>query len=233
MRNPLDAHNPESIRLGPPGHFITAQQVKQGLWTVEEIRKAVGDKIEIAIEGHSRWDLNCAIRICKALEPYDIIWVEDIVQPEGEEDLARLVEETRVPQAVSERLFTKWAFKEVLRRRVAHVVMINLSFTGGITEALKIAAMADANHLPIAPHDCTGPVLVFANLHLCASVPNAMIAEVVRGYIWGDYQDILTETLPVREGKAYFDQLGPGLGVELRPEIMNHPGATRRVSSMI
>jgi L-alanine-DL-glutamate epimerase-like enolase superfamily enzyme len=123
------------------GAFLSAADLKQGLWTVQEIRKAVGDRIEIAIEGHSRWDLNCAIRIARALEPYDVIWMEDIIQPDSAGDLQRLVQETRVPQCVSERLFTKYAYREILERQAAHIVMIDLIWTGGLTEAIKIAAL--------------------------------------------------------------------------------------------
>ena len=88
--------------MGPPGHQLSAEHLSAGLWTVREIRKAVGDRMQIAIEGHSRWDLNCAIKIARALEPYDVVWMEDIIQPDSAGDLARLVRETRVPQAVSE-----------------------------------------------------------------------------------------------------------------------------------
>src|SRR5262249_2501499 len=159
--------------------------LQQGLWTIQEIRKTAGDKIDIAIEGHSRWDIHCALRIARALEPYDVIWMEDIMQPTNAGDLARLVRETRVPQCVSESLFTKFAYLEIFQQHAAHIAMIDLVWTGGITESIKIAALADAHHLSFAPHDCTGPVNVFAALHLCAALPNAMIMEVVRGFCEG------------------------------------------------
>ena len=197
--------------MGPVGHVLSPADLKQGLWTVQEIRKAVGDRIEIAIEGHSRWDVNCAIRIARALEPYDVIWMEDIIQPDSVEDLRRLVQETRVPQCVSERLFTKYAFREVLERQAAHIVMIDLIWTGGLTEAIKIATLADAHHLAFAPHDCTGPVNVFAALHLCAALPNAMIMEVVRGFCDGYYLELVDRPVPIKEGQAHFE-FGPGLG---------------------
>jgi L-alanine-DL-glutamate epimerase-like enolase superfamily enzyme len=142
-----------------------------------------------------------------------------------------LAQETRIPQAVSERLLSKWAFKEILQKQAAHIVMLDVNWTGGLTEALKVAALADAYHLPITPHDCTGPVLVFASLHLCAAVPNAMVLELVRGYIRGYYQEVLTRPFPLREGRAWFDDLGPGLGIQLRPEVRQRKGVLRRCSS--
>ena len=215
--------------IGPAGHDLTPEQLKQGLWTVQEIRQAVGDRMQIAIEGHSRWDLNCALRIARALEPYDVLWMEDIIQPESASDLARLVRETRVPQCVSERMITSHAFRRVLDAGAAHIVMPDVIWTGGLTEAVKIAALAETHHLPIAPHDCTGPVNLFACLQLCAAVPNAMIMETVRGFCEGFYRDILVEPVPLREGRALL-QFGIGLGATLRPEFLARAGTTRRLS---
>ncbi len=216
--------------VGPVGHDLTAGQLKQGLWTVQEIRRAVGDRIDIAIEGHSRWDLNCAIRIGRALENYDVAWMEDIMQPDSAADLARLVRETRVPQCVSERKITRFAFREILEAQAAHIIMPDVVWTGGLTESIKIAAMADAYHLPIAPHDCTGPVNVFACLHLCAAAPNARIMETVRGYCRGFYLELLDQPVAIREGRALLD-MGPGLGAALRPEVFRRSDVTLRVST--
>jgi L-alanine-DL-glutamate epimerase-like enolase superfamily enzyme len=216
--------------VGPVGHDLSAQELRQGLHVVEEIRRAVGDRMAISIEGHSRWDLNAALRIARALEPYDVTWMEDIIQPDSVDDLARLVRETRVPQCVSERLFTKYAFRELLDRQAVHIVMPDLIWTGGVTETVKIATLADAHHLPIAPHDCTGPVNVFACLHVCMAVPNVMVMETVRGFYDGYYRDIVTTPLSIREGHAFLDAT-PGLGARLRPELLARPDLQRRISS--
>ena len=79
--------------------ILLPEQLAQGLWTVQEIRKAVGDKMQIALEGHSRWDVNCALRIARALEPYDVMWMEDFIQPDSAADLARLAKETACRKA--------------------------------------------------------------------------------------------------------------------------------------
>ncbi|MDB5074589.1 MAG: dehydratase, partial [Chloroflexi bacterium] len=118
-----------------------------------------------------------------------------------------------------------------LERHAAHIVMPDIIWTGGITEAIKIATLADAFHLAIAPHDCTGPVNVFACLHLCAAVPNAMVMETVRGFHLGYYRDLVSKPLPVRGGQAYFDP-APGLGVELRPEVLSRPDRQVRTSQL-
>ena len=107
--------------------------------------------------------------------------------------------------------------------------MPDLIWTGGITETVKIAALADTYHLAITPHDCTGPVNVFACLHICAAAPNAMIMETVRGFYRGYYLDLMTRPVPIHEGRAFFD-FGPGLGVALRPEALARPDLMKRTS---
>ncbi len=215
--------------VGPVGHDLSPEDLQAGLQCVQEIRKAVGSRMQIAIEGHSRWDINCALRIARALEPYDIIWMEDIIQPDCVSDLRRLVSETRVPQCVSERLFTKFAFREVLAAGAAHIVMPDVIWTGGITEAAKIAVLADAHHLPVSPHDCTGPVNLLACLHLCAAIPNALAMEIVRGFVRGYYTELLTHPVEVRDGHIALE-FGPGLGTKIRPEVLQRKDAVRRVS---
>ena len=217
---------------GPVGHDLLPQELSRGLWTVQEIRRAVGDRMQIALEGHGRWDLNCALRIARALEPYDVMWMEDFLQPDSAEDLARLARESRIPQAVSERLFTRHAFRRILDGDCAHVVMPDIVWTGGLSEAVKIAAMADTHHLSIAPHDCTGPVNLFACLQLCAAMPNAMIMETVRGFCEGYYREVVTPALPIAQGRAQLDGFGPGLGVALRAEFLARGNLQRRVSTV-
>ena len=215
--------------MGSSGSFISGRDLDAGLDAVKAIRDTVGKDIEIIIEGHSRWDLNCAIRIGKALEPYDILWMEDMMKPDSVTDLSRLAHETRVPQSVSERLFTRYAFREVLEARAAHIIMPDLIWTGGITEGRKIAVLADSFHLPIAPHDCTGLVTLFANLHICASSANAMLLECVRGFYRGWYKWVYTDNVEIKEGQASFPTL-PGLGTRLKPEFLADPRTTVRVS---
>ncbi|MEO6846496.1 MAG: mandelate racemase/muconate lactonizing enzyme family protein [Chthoniobacterales bacterium] len=215
--------------VGPVGHDLLPEELNEGLDVVRKIRDAVGDRMQIAIEGHSRWNLNCALRIARALEPYDVLWMEDMMQPESADDLALLAKGTRVPQCVSERLFTRHAFRRVLDADAAQIIMPDLIWTGGLSEAIKIATLADTHHLAIAPHDCTGPVNLFAALHLCAAMPNAMIMETVRGFCEGYYREIITEHLPLREGRANLE-FGHGFGATLRPEFLARKNLVIRVS---
>lgn len=211
------------------GQHLTPAELEQGVGPVRRIRERVGTAMEIAIELHCKWSLPAAIQIARALEPYQILWLEDALTPEPADDLARLVSETSVPICASERLFTRYAFRQLLERRAAHIVMPDVIWTGGLTEGRKIATMADTYHLPIAPHDCTGPVNVFACAHLCASMPNAMLMETVRAFYLGFYADLVEPNIDVRHGHLYFPD-APGLGVRLRPEVWQRPDATVQVS---
>jgi galactonate dehydratase len=216
--------------VGPSGSFLSAEDLEAGLRSVKTIRETVGNRMEILIEGHSRWDLPCALRIARALEPYDILWMEDMIKPDSPADLARLVSESRVPHCVSERLFTRYAYREILMANASHVIMPDLIWTGGITEGHKIAILADTFHLPIAPHDCTGLVTIFANLHLCAASTNAMILETVRGFYNGWYSEVYSDNLSVKDGFACFPTK-PGLGTSLQKELFSQPGVSVRTSS--
>jgi galactonate dehydratase len=208
---------------GQIGHLLTLEELQKGLSIVERIRERVGNKIEIMIEGHSRWDLNAAIRIARALEPLQPMWMEDIIQPTHADDLARLVNETRIPQSVSEKVITKFGYRSVLEKQAAHVVMLDLCWTGGFLEGKKIAILADTYQLPVAPHDAVGPVTALANIHFCATAVNAMIMEVVRGfYDGGWYNDVVVDPLPVQNGHAMvWDR--PGLGTSIRPDFLERP----------
>ncbi|WP_135554664.1 mandelate racemase/muconate lactonizing enzyme family protein [Paenibacillus cymbidii] len=218
--------------VGPAGSYLSLEDLKKGLWCVEDIRHKVGDRMEIMIEGHSRWDLNCAIKIGKALEPLQPFWMEDMMQPDSPDDLARLADSVRVPQCVSERLFTRYAYRQILERKAAHIVILDLVWTGGLTEGRKIAHLADTYHLPIAPHDGTGPVTILSSMHLCASVTNAATIETERAfYDGGYYSEVVTNNLPIRDGRMWIWDT-PGLGTELRPDFKARADVSSRITRL-
>jgi galactonate dehydratase len=216
--------------MGPVGHDLTSQELAEGLACIAAIRERVGSRIDVMVEAHSRWDVNAALAICRALEPYDVAWIEDVLQPTSATDLARLARESRVPQAVSERLIGRWAYRDVLEAAAAQLVMVDVVWTGGLTEARKIAALADTYHLPVVPHDCTGPVCLAASLQLCAHATNAKVMEVVRGFVDGWYHDVVDRPPEVVDGRAPILEL-PGLGLSLLPDVRRRGDATVRVSA--
>jgi L-alanine-DL-glutamate epimerase-like enolase superfamily enzyme len=186
-------------------------------------------RMEIAVELHSRWNLQAAIRIAEALEEIRPLWYEDPIRMDNADALAEFARSTRVPVTASETLTTRYAFRELLERRAVGIVMLDPGWVGGLSEARRIAALAEAYHRPVAPHDCTGPVVYTAGTHFCLATPNAMIQEGVRAYYHGWYREILTE-LPRVEAGSVAPPPGPGLGTRLQEGFASRPGVTVRSS---
>jgi L-alanine-DL-glutamate epimerase-like enolase superfamily enzyme len=179
-------------------------------------------------ELHSLWSYPAALRICQALEPLAITWAED---PIGKmDDVASLDElrrATRVPICASETLGGKVAFRDLLVAGATDVVMLDLTWCGGLTEARKIAALAEAWARPVAPHDCTGPVTLVASLHLALHAPTAIFQEVVRATLATWYRDLVT-VLPRLEKGWVLPMEGPGLGTALLPGVAKREDAVVR-----
>ena len=211
------------------GVDISTEQLKAALRPFELIRKRVGDKIEIMVEFHSLWNLTTAKRIAKALEPFNPTWYEDPIRMNSSQALAEYARSTHVPVCASETLGSRWAYKEMLDRDAIGVVMVDLCWTGGLTEGRKIASLGEAYHKPFAPHDCTGPVGFAAAVHMSFSQPNTLIQESVRAFYTGWYKELVTETPPIRDGYVY-PMEGPGLGLDLRPQVFERSDLIARRS---
>ncbi len=208
--------DPHAEKTG--GLYIAPADLKTALEPFEKIRKAVGDRIDIMVEFHSLWQLPPAIRIAEALAPYDTFWHEDPIRMDSLGSLPRYAARSKAPLCASETLGSRWAFRDLLETGAAGVIMLDLSWCGGLSEGRKIAAMAETWHLPVAPHDCTGPVVLAASTHLSLNAPNALIQESVRAFYGGWYTDIVTVVPPVRDGMITVPP-GAGLGLELHPEL--------------
>lgn len=200
------------------GHYISVPDLKAALRPFEKIRSAVGDRMDIMVEFHSMWQLLPAMQIARALEPFGTFWHEDPIRMDSLASLRRYSEVSPAPICASETLGSRWAFRDLLETGAAGVVMLDLSWCGGLSEARKIAAMAEAWHLPVAPHDCTGPVVLAASTHLSLNAPNAVFQESVRAFYRTWYRDLVT-ALPEVKGGLITVPPGPGLGMELHPDI--------------
>lgn len=213
------------------GCYISAAQLKRALEPFEKIRKAVGDRMDIMVEFHCLWNLPTAKQIARELEPYKPVWFEDPIRMNSPLALAEYADATSVWVCASETLGSRYAYKEFLDRGAVDVVMTDLVWTGGLTEGRKIAAMADAQHLPFAPHDCTGPVAFAAAVHAAFSQPNTLIQESVRAFYTGWYKELVTD-IPRIENGYVFPMEAPGLGLELLPSVFERPDVTRRISEL-
>ena len=199
------------------GAYISAAELDRALEPFRKIRRAVGDRMDVMAELHSLWNLPAAKQVVAALEEFRPLWIEDPVFMDQPESLGAVQASTRVPIATGETLGGRGQFKELLERRGCGVVIMDLSWCGGPSEARKIAAMAEAWHLPVAFHDCTGPVALAACTHLALHTPNCFIQELVRAFYFGWYGDLVTALPPVTAGRIAAPD-GPGLGLALNPD---------------
>lgn len=212
------------------GYDISPAELATALEPFEKIRRAVGERMDIMVEFHSLWSLPMAKKLAQALAPYNTYWHEDPFRLDNIGDLRAYAPHSKAWVCASETLATTHSFREYLETGTAGVVMLDLSWCGGLTEARKIAGMAQAWHTPIAPHDCTGPVVYAASCHLSLHAANALIQESVRAFYTGWYRELVTDLPVVADGHVSISDR-PGLGLELLPGIEQRPDATVRTSS--
>jgi len=199
------------------GQYISNADLDLALEPFRKIRDTVGQKMDIMVEFHSLWRLPMAQKISRALKPFNTFWHEDAIRMDSLDLLKQYAKDCDALICASETLSYKWGFKDYLQTGVAGVVMPDLSWCGGLSEGRKIAALADAWQLPVAPHDCTGPVVWTASSHLSLHAPNALVQESVRAFYTGWYKELVTELPVVKNGMLSLGDK-PGLGLELLPD---------------
>ena len=211
------------------GQYISAPDLERALEPFRKIRAVVGNRMDIMVEFHSLWRLLPAQRIAQALAEFDTFWHEDPIRMDSLALLKQYAPYSKAPICASEILAGRWSFKDLLETGVAGIVMFDLAWCGGISEARRIATLADAWQLPVAPHDCTGPVVYAASVHFSIHAPNALVQESVRAFYTGWYNELVTHVpRPVR---GFFETPpGPGLGCELLPELWRREDAVARIS---
>jgi galactonate dehydratase len=187
----------------------------------EALRNAVGEDVEIAWDAHGRYTPAMSIKLARALEPYNIWFLEEPALPENATGLAQVARATSIPVATGERLFTKWAFREVLELGGAALVQPDLSHCGGVLEARAIAAMAEIYYCGFAPHNPLGPINTIVSAQVAMASPNFVALEICL-YPPDWTRELLTEPLELTGGfLALSDR--PGWGVELDVELCRGP----------
>jgi galactonate dehydratase len=212
------------------GQWIGAEDLKRGLAPFEKIRAAVGDRMEIAAELHSLWSRPMAVKIARALEPLMPMWVEDPVVMDHLHSIREVARATRAPIAAGETRGSRADFRQLLELEALSMLILDLSWCGGISEARKVAAMAETYHLPVAFHDCTGPVVLAASTHLALHTRNCWVQEIVRAFYYGWYHRFVTELPPIDNGKISVPA-GAGLGTALKPEVLRRKDVQIRRTS--
>ena len=181
------------------------------------LREAVGNKADLLFGTHGQMTAAGALRLARRLEPYDPLWLEEPVPPDNQREMAKVARGTTIPVACGERLATKWEFQRVLEEGAAAILQMNLGRVGGILEGKKIASMAEAFHVQIAPHLYCGPVVGAANIQLATCSPNFLIQESILDWK-GFHTEILKKPIQWEDGYI-IPPTAPGLGVELDEDV--------------
>ncbi len=193
-----------------PLNFIeTPQKVKTIVENFAAVRKSLGDEVQIGIDFHGRVSPALAPILIRELAPYSPMFIEEPVLPENVDVMARIAQNSPIPIATGERVYTKWGFKDIIEKQAAVILQPDLSHAGGILECKKIAAMAETYYMNIAPHCPLGPIALASCLTLDAVIPNFMCQEMVttgEGYI--------KEPFVVKNGYIELSDK-PGLGIEI------------------
>ena len=193
--------------------MISPKAATLGQDTVAAIRESVGPEIEILIDCHGNFNVPTAIKIAKMLEPYNIGWFEEPVQPNSNEALKQVKESVNVPICVGERLYTRWDFLPILKENLAEYLMPDILWTGGISELYKISTLAETFYVPVSPHDASGPINILAGAHTMMTVPNFFKLEMNHSSL-PTLNMMITEPININQGYLELPSR-PGLGVEL------------------
>jgi galactonate dehydratase len=192
------------------------------------VREAVGPETAIMIETHAMLNGEIAVKMANRLAPLGITWYEEPAGPESASTLAALRRRlpADVPMCVGERHYTRFGFRDILEQHICDVVMPDITRCGGPSEMKRIATMAEAYNVLIAPHNPNGPLSTLASAHVCASIPNFFRCEFMLNDVpWRD--TVITHPLDIRDGCIHLSDR-PGLGVDLNEdELEKHPGVRR------
>lgn len=224
-RNLLVEHAKKKVEKGfkslktpficPYRHIETPAMVTRFVERIAEIREAIGDDIDLAVDFHGRVSAAMAPWLCRELEPYGLMFVEEPVLPENVDVMAKIARQTTIPIATGERKFTTFEFRDVLEKQAATVLQPDVCHAGGISQVMKIAAMGANYYCSIAPHNPLGPIALAACLQVDTVIPNFTAQEhpsMENGWdIGGPY---LKKAFEIKDGYIDIPQ-GPGLGIEV------------------
>ncbi len=197
------------------GEYISIKEIDQCLEWIRRVRDTVGNDLEIGCEFHSMWNLPSAIRIAHALEPYDILFLEDMLLQDNIQAYVNLNQETKIPLVISERLATRFGFREMFEARAGEIAMYDLTWCGGISEGKKISDMANTYYVPTMLHTAGGPLLWYASAHVAAAITNLFYVESVYPN-WHDRDSFFFENPPQVENGMVLPPDLPGLGLQFK-----------------
>lgn len=201
---------------------ISNKELDTALECIAEVRSAVGDDVDLLIEGHGRFNIATGIKIAKELEQFKPMFFEEPVPPDNIDAIREVREKSPVAIAAGERLYTRWGFRPLFDKHAADFIQPDISHAGGISELKKIAAEAQSRYIAFAPHNPSGPVANAATLQLAAACPNFIILEIMYSDVpWR--KEVTNERLNYSDGYMEIPDK-PGLGIEIdENECLKHP----------
>ena len=211
-------------------HYIDSfEKVQSVVDRVKSIRDAVGFDLNIGVDFHGRVHKAMAKVLAKELEPYKLMFLEEVVLPENEEAFKEVAKHVVTPLATGERLYSRWDFKNIIKEGIIDIIQPDIALCGGILETRKIAAMAEAFDIAVAPHAPYGPIALAATLQLDVCTPNVFIQEQSLGIHYNKGFDLLdfVKNKEIFQYKDGFLDLPtkPGLGLEIDEELVERVSA--------
>lgn len=210
-----DLRSPD--KKDPYNHTVGRRELDRMVAKVAAVREAVGPYVDLAMDLHGRYDTLSGIRIAQALEPFDLMWLEEPVPPENVAAMREVKAATRTPICAGENLYLRWGFRDLLEKQAVDIIMPDLPKCCGLSEGKKIANMAEVYYIPFAPHNVCGPLGTVASAHCCAAVPNFLVLE----WHWMErphWHELVLADPPLIQNGAITLTDKPGLGVELNLE---------------
>ena len=205
------------------GLFEPREAIPRAVELVGAIKEAVGDHINLCIDVHTRLDTTNAVALCKALDPFNMFFIEDPLRAENPASYRTLARQVNVPIAAGEQWTSKWEFREVIEEELINYARVDLCIAGGLTEALKITHWCETHYIDIVPHNPLGPVSAAAGVALCMASTNVGVQEMPRAP--GTYgQDLFPKQVLFEDGYAWARD-EPGLGVEFDETVAEQQSA--------
>jgi galactonate dehydratase len=202
------------------GEYISKKDIDEGLEWIKRIRDTTGYDLEMGCEFHSMWNLPSAMRIAEALEPYNILFLEDILLQDNMQAYVTLNKHTGIPLVISERLASRFGFREMFESKAGSIAMYDLTWCGGISEGKKISDIANTYYIPTMMHTAGGPILWYASTHLAAAVTNLFYVESVYP-TWHDRDKRFFENPPQVSGGTVLPPDLPGLGLKFKEGLFD------------
>lgn len=214
----FDVDNTGVGKLDAFNWTVGAKEMAHVISLIEGIRDALGFEIDLAIDCHGQFDLPSAITLAKAVEPLRLMWLEEPVPSENVSALAQVRASSSTVICTGENHYTRFEFLELFANKAVDIIMPDLAKAGGIAEAKRIADLADAHYIPIAPHNVSSPLGMMAACHVLASVPNFLVLELHALNIpW--WNDLCDGDKPFVENGFMTVSERPGIGVELNDAV--------------